>query len=112
MQLAAALPAAGQGVKPGDAVVAIMSVFAAGPSDIQAKLEQVLPAWLARHGGLAALEAFAGRGRLAAAQQAIALRWLAAGGRDVQQLTPSAASTFQSRSGYPSHPRKLKVRIR
>jgi len=95
-QLLAALATASQGMKPERVAETVLPAYASAQPDVQAKLEQVLPEWLARQAGLTALEALVGRGQLTAALQIIALRWLAASGRDVLALAPSAERTFHS----------------
>src|SRR5258706_14096997 len=95
-QLLAALQAASQGLKA-DLVTGVgLPVYAAASPDVQARLESGLLAWLGRQDGLSALESLVQRGRLSGAPNAIALRWLAAGGRAVSLSVPSAASTFHS----------------
>ena len=95
-QLQASLQAAGQGFKPDLITSVVLPVYASANPEIQARLEAVLPGWLAKLDGLSALESLVKRGRLTVALQAIALRWLAAGGREVALLAPSAESTFHS----------------
>jgi|SRR5579859_4077207 len=95
-QLGAALQAASQGLKPALVISVALPAFEAARPEVQAKLETVLPAWLAQRDGLGALEALITKDQLTAAQKATGLRWLAATGREVATLTPSAASTFHS----------------
>jgi hypothetical protein len=95
-QLLASLQAASQGVKPDVVASVALPVFAAASPEVQTRLDSALPAWLARQDDLSTLEALVQRARLTGAPKAIALRWLAAGGREVSQLVPSAESTFHS----------------
>jgi hypothetical protein len=95
-QLAAALQAASYGLKPALVISVVLSAFEAARPEVQAKLETALPAWLAQRDGLGALETLITKDQLTAAQKATGLRWLAATGREVVTLTPSAASTFHS----------------
>src|SRR5712692_2389997 len=95
-QLRAALQSASEGLKPEVMIGVVLPVFADAQPEVQANLEQVLPEWLARQDGLRVLEALVSQGRLPMALQAIALTWLAASGRDVHLLSPSAESTFHS----------------
>ena len=95
-QLAAALQAASHGIKPDATTEVVLAVFAAASPDVQAKLEQVIPQWLAQRDGLTALETLVSKGRLSMALQSLAARWLAAAGREVTSLAPSAESTFHS----------------
>ncbi len=95
-QLQAGLQAAGQGLKPDLVTSVVLPVYASASPETQARLERVLPEWLARLDGLSALEALVRREQLTAALQTIGLRWLAAGGREVSLIMPSAESTFHS----------------
>ena len=95
-QLRAALQAASQGLKPALVISVVLPAFEAARPEVQTKLETVLPAWLAQRDGLNALETLITKDQLTVAQKATGLRWLAATGRDVVTLTPSAASTFHS----------------
>ena len=95
-QLQAGLQAAGQGLKPDVVTSVVLPVYALASPEAQARLERVLPEWLARLDGLSALEALVRREQLTAALQTVALRWLAAGGREESLITPTAESTFHS----------------
>lgn len=95
-QVMAGLQAAGQGLKPDLVTSVVLPVYALASPEVQARLESALPEWLTGLDGLSALEALVRRERLTVALQAIALRWLAAGGREVSLLAPSAESTFHS----------------
>jgi hypothetical protein len=96
-QLRAALQSASEGLKPEVMIGVVLPVFADSQPEVQANLEHVLLEWLARQDGLRVLEALVSQGRLPMALQAIALTWLAASGRDVHLLSPSAdESTFHS----------------
>lgn len=95
-QLEAVARAASQGLKPELVTNVVLQVYESAQPEVQAKLETFLPEWLTRQDGLKALESLVSRGRLPAAPQAIALRWLAANGRDIRPLVPSAESTFHS----------------
>ena len=95
-QLEAALHTASHGLKLEPVLTTTLSTFDVASSEVQAKLEMVLPAWLAEHDGLDTLESLVVKDRLTAAQTAHALRWLVAVGRDVHTLVPSAEGTFHS----------------
>ena len=95
-QLEAALQTASQGLKPEVAANTVLFAFDAAAPEVQAKLETVLPSWLARQNSLEILASLVGRGQLNKELQAIALRWLAAAGRQALVPAPSAASTFHS----------------
>src|SRR6266849_5778630 len=95
-QLRAALQSASEGLKPEMMIGVVLPVFADAQPEVQARLEKILPEWLARQDGLRVLEALVSQDRLPMALQAIALTWLAAGGRDVHLLAPSAESTLHS----------------
>ena len=95
-QLEETLRAASYGLGPELVTSVVLPVYASARPEVQAKLESFLPGWLARSDGLKALELLMAKDRLAVALQSIALRWLAASGRDVTALAPSAESTFHS----------------
>lgn len=95
-QLLAALAAAARALKPDVVTGGVLPVYAAAPPGVQAKLAQVVPAWLAQQDDLRALEALVGRAQLPEALLALAQHWLATAGRAVSAQVLGGADAFHS----------------
>ncbi len=84
--LSADLDAITQGITPALFLPIMLRAYSAAPPETQARLDEVLPAWLHDRGYDAELEALMTHRSLDSAHEELAVQWLAAAGRDPSTL--------------------------
>ena len=82
----AGLEAVTQGIKPALFLPTMLTAHSAALVETQARLDEVVPAWLRDRGYVASLEELVAHAALDSEQQPRALRWLAEAGRDPDTL--------------------------
>ena len=95
-QIEAGLQTVVTGHKAESVINSVLSVFSTTRPEVQATVEDALPAWLARQNYVDTLESLLGSRQLPADMQPIARRWLAATGRDISGVPTGSETSFHS----------------